>query len=62
MGSRVQEIIFEYRLWIQLKPNNLNLVRPVAWLLYAIFEILLQVLFLICFVTGKKIIFWLELI
>ena len=37
-------------------------VKKIAWLLYAIFKILFQVVFLIIFYIGREIIFCLELI
>ena len=47
---------------MQLQSKNLNKSRLVAWLLYAIFEILIQVVFRICFFIGQEIIFFLVFI
>ena len=35
--------------------NNIEIVRRVAWLLYAIFEILLRVIFWVWFIIGSEI-------
>ena len=43
-----------------LKSRNLNIVRLVAWLLYIIFKIILQILFQIWFLIGQEIIFCLK--
>ena len=45
---------------MQLQSNNLKKVRLGTWLLYAIFEILLQVVFRIWFCIRREIIFCLE--
>ena len=41
---------------MKLQPKNLNKVGLVAWLLYAIFEILIQLLFWIWVCIGQEII------
>ena len=62
LGARVYKRLWYKRLWMQLQSNNLNKVRLVTLLLFAIFTTLLQVVFWIWFFIEREIIFFLGLI